>query len=296
MNKNITPIIVKAKYLKCLDANYLNFYPSRKNFIKVSASSAVSRRPFEVRFCPALVAKKVEVSAVHHPSSPRNPFLPFDQNLFVSDLNSSADHVVIFNKFCVIEEHLLIITKEFVEQSAEFRHQDFRAVNEVLGGLQETKPLAFYNSGAEAGASQAHRHFQVIPTSGNIPPIEEHVEAVDRFDEPFSIPLYSSFQHACIRRLSPAAAAGAEEEDPSTWHFEAYKKLKASSVFPNSAFNLLWTRDWMLLVPRRKEFTDDNLNSLNAMAFAGYFLVTDEAHSRELNVIECLQQVTFATQ
>lgn len=287
MNKNITPILVKSKYLKCLDANFLNFYPSRKNFVKVSS---FSQRPFEVRFCPALVAKKTEVSVVHRPAisgnKPRNPFLPFDQNLFVSDLNSSLDYVVIFNKFCLIEDHLLIITKEFVEQSSELSQLDFQAVNEVLESLQEIKPLAFYNSGAEAGASQAHRHFQVIPNE-NIP-IGEHIESVGLFNEPFLIPLYSSFQHGCIRRTT---------EDSSNWHLEAFKKLKSfCSSSSNSSFNLLWTHDWMLLIPRRKEFTDDNLNSLNAMAFAGYFLVMDEAHSKELNVIECLQQVTFPTQ
>lgn len=267
----------------------MNFYPSRKNLVKVSSST----RPFEVRFCPALVAKRAEVSAVRPASASksRNPFLPFDQNLFVSELNSSSEHVVIFNKFCVVEEHLLIITKEFIEQSADFSQQDFQAVSEVLEGLWEMRPLVFYNSGAEAGASQAHRHFQVIPTEKN--PIEEHIEAVKLFNEPFSIPLYSSFQHGCIRRSDDS-----DSKDSSLWHFEAYKKLKSfcsSSQNSKTAFNLLWTEDWMLLVKRRKEFTDDNLNSINAMAFAGYFLVMDEAHSRELNVIECLQQVTFAT-
>ena len=286
MSKNLSPIIVKSKYLKCLESNFLNFYPSRKSLIKVSNST----RPFEVRFCPDLVAKKAEVSVNRSTSSlnkPRNPFLPFDQNLFVSDLNSSPDHVVIFNKFCVVPEHLLIITKGFVEQSADYSQQDFEAVDEVLTDLKEERPLAFYNSGAEAGASQSHRHFQVILTE-NVP-IEDHIEAVNIFNEPFAIPLYSKFNHGCIRRPS-------SHEKSSSWQFEAYMKLKSFCSSENSAFNLIWTRDWMLLVPRRKEFTDDGVNSLNAMAFAGYFLVMNEEHLNEFNVIECLQQVTFMTQ
>ena len=52
-------------------------------------------------------------------------------------------------------------------------------------------------------------------------------------------------------------------------------------------------QDWMLLVPRRKEFTDDQINSLNAMAFAGYFLVMDERHLEQFSPVECLEQVTF---
>ena len=280
MNKNISPNIIKSKYLKCLESNYLNFYQSLKASIKVHEGSS----PFEVRYCPALVAKKAEVS-VNRPvpaeaPKPRNPFLPFDQNLLVSELGSA--YVLIFNKFCVVPEHLLIITRDFVLQGAEYSKEDFLAVDEVLDNLKETKPLAFYNSGPDAGASQAHRHFQVIPTETI--PIEEHIAAIDKFNEPFIIPLYSSFVHGCIRRPSDIPS--------NIWYYEAYQKL-VSFGLDKSAYNLLWTQDWMLLVPRRKEFTDDGINSMNAMAFAGYFLVMDEKHLEQFNVIDCLEQVTF---
>lgn len=286
MSTNITPSSVKLKYLKCLESKFLNFYPSRKVLVKVSAGSS---RPFEVRYCPALVSKKSEVAvnrvfdgAEVSNNKPRNPFLPFDQNLLVSELSRS--HVLIFNKFCVVPEHLLIITTKFVEQAAEFAECDFDAVNQILEDMNEVFPLAFYNSGPEAGASQAHRHFQVIPTE--IAPIDEHIRAVDKFNEPFAIPLYSSFLHGCIRNPSVNSRN-------SYWHFEAYKQLR--ELFPDrpAAYNLLWTRDWMLLVPRRKAFTDNGMDSVNAMAFAGYFLTMDEVHLDEFNVIQNLQEVTF---
>lgn len=285
MNKNISPNIIKSKYLKCLESNFLNFYQSRKASIKVIEGSS----PFEVRYCPALVAKKAEVSvnrpvaaaAVEAPK-PRNPFLPFDQNLLVSELNSA--YVLIFNKFCVVPEHLLIITRDFVEQGSNYSQEDFNAVDEVMNSLKEMKPLAFYNSGPDAGASQAHRHFQVIPTETI--PIEEHINSVDKFNEPFMIPLYSSFIHGCIRK--PVSS----DSSPNIWHFEAYQKLK-NFCLTDSAYNLLWTQDWMLLIPRRKEFTDDEMNSMNAMVFAGYFLVMDEKHLQRFDVINCLEQVTF---
>lgn len=279
----ISPSVVKSKYLNCLEKKFLNFYPSRKVFIKISEGFA----PFEVRYCPALVAKKAEVSVERKEASQetklsRNPFLPFDQNLLVSNLNS-PNYALIFNKFCVVPEHLLIITREFVDQTAEFCNDDFRIVESVLESLRETNPLAFYNSGVDAGASQAHRHFQVIPTE--TVPIDAHIKSTTCFDEPFRIPLYSTFIHACIRRP--------DSMNSSDWHFEACKKLKSFCSKDSTAFNLIWTRDWILLVPRRKEFTDDNLNSLNAMAFAGYFLVMDEGHMHQFNVVKVLEQVTF---
>ena len=242
--------------------------------------------PFQLRFCPTIVAKKAEVSVTHpNPKSsikPSNPFLPFDQNLLLSYLNT--DYALIFNKYCVVPEHLLIITTNFVPQNSPFSPKDFEAVDQVLIGLKDVKPLAFYNSGPEAGASQEHRHFQVIQTGGS--PIENHIISIDKFDEPFLIPFYSSFKHGCLRKSLTAS---------NDWYYDAYQRLLDYCGMPSVAYNLLWTEDWMLIVPRRKEFADDGINSLNAMAFAGYFLVMNEDHLYSgFDVIKTLEEVTFA--
>lgn len=286
MNKNISSGIIRSKYSKCFESQFLKFYESKLATIKVGDNCS----PFQLRFCPAIVAKKNEVSVTHpnpkSPSKPINPFLPFDRNLLVSDLNS--EYALIFNKFCVVPEHLLIITKEFVHQAAPYSPRDFEVVDEILIALKDKKPLAFYNSGPEAGASQEHRHFQVIPTE--VSPIEDHIVAVDQFDEPFSIPLYSSFKHGCIRKNSSSYSS------VKNWYFDAYEKLMAYCKMQSTPYNLLWTEDWMLMVPRRKEFSDDGANSLNAMAFAGYFLIMNEEHlSGGFDVIKTLEQVTFPT-
>ena len=41
-----------------------------------------------------------------------NPFLPpFEKNVFITDLE--PNHRLIFNKYCVVREHVLILTKQF---------------------------------------------------------------------------------------------------------------------------------------------------------------------------------------
>ena len=62
---------------------------------------------FQVRVITALAMKAFLAAA---PSN-GDPFLPYDPNLFVTDL--SPTHVALLNKFNVVEHHLLIVTRAF---------------------------------------------------------------------------------------------------------------------------------------------------------------------------------------
>ena len=87
-----------------------------------------------------------------------NPFLPYEQDLFVCDLSPS--HVCLLNKFNVVDRHLLIITREFENQENWLNLADFAA---MWACLAEFDGLAFYNGGKLAGASQKHKHLQIVP-------------------------------------------------------------------------------------------------------------------------------------
>ena len=56
---------------------------------------------------------------------------------------------------------MLVITKEPERQQGKLNMDDFKAVLLALKTLDEG--FVYYNSGAEAGASQDHKHMQVIP-------------------------------------------------------------------------------------------------------------------------------------
>lgn len=274
----LTPASLKAKFISCLGANYLFSYPC-KTVLRPFKSSL----QFRVAFCPDLKAKKPKATDLEPQSKPAfNPFLPVDANLFLEDLGD--EYSLIFNKFCVFPEHLLIVTKEFIPQTAPFTQNDFDAVQVVLNALRENRPFAFYNSSADAGASQPHRHFQVVGTEGNGPIIEEAIAKVENviLGKPFLIPEYQDFKHACIKYNCDIRAIDAFNSLASF--------LKLTSETP---FNLIWTLDWILLVPRRKEHTDDGLVSLNALPFAGYVLVMDEGLLESIDLPSAFQQVTL---
>lgn len=87
-----------------------------------------------------------------------DPFLPYDKELFVAELSES--HVCLLNKFNVVDHHLLIVTRAFEEQETLLNRKDFDA---LLPCMAEIDGLAFYNGEKAAGASQRHKHLQLVP-------------------------------------------------------------------------------------------------------------------------------------
>ena len=87
-----------------------------------------------------------------------NPFLPYDEDLWVTDI--SRTHVCLLNKFNVIDNHILLVARVFEDQESFLTADDFEAMWICMA---EFDGLAFYNSGRAAGASQPHKHLQVVP-------------------------------------------------------------------------------------------------------------------------------------
>ncbi|MFH1568715.1 MAG: phosphorylase [Gemmatimonadota bacterium] len=200
-----------------------------------------------------------------------NPFLPYDPDLYVGDAGDA--HVCLLNKFNVVEDHLLVVTRQFEAQESRLALADFAA---VWACLWEADGLAFYNSGVVAGASQPHKHLQLV--LGSLCPGEPGlpIAGACQAAPPGATNLASlPFDHAwqpLPAAASPAAAAAAG--------FAAYGDLLARlGLVPAGGqpapYNLLFTRQWMLLVPRSRECYHSI--SVNALGFAGALLVRDAA-------------------
>ena len=129
-----------------------------------------------------------------------NPFLSYDRDLFVADISDT--HVCLLNKFNVIDHHLLVVTRSFEEQESWLNLRDFEA---VWACMDEFEGLAFYNAGRTAGASQRHKHLQLVPlplaSRGPEVPIEP-VLASARFSGPVATTAGFPFVHA-FARLDP---------------------------------------------------------------------------------------------
>lgn len=207
----------------------------------------------------------------------RNPFLPYEPELHVADLG--PDHVCLLNKFPVLRDHALVITRRFAEQEDPLEAGDLLAVWSLLG---EAGGLAFYNSGPTAGASQRHRHFQVVPTplsrGARATPIDPLLEDA-RFDAALGHAPGLPFLHG-LARLSSCQRMSAGEA-ATALHGMVREMARAFGCDrPGHPYNLLFTRDWLLFVPRSRE-TWRGI-SLNALAFAGAVLVRRRAQLEAL--------------
>jgi ATP adenylyltransferase len=200
-----------------------------------------------------------------------NPFLPHDPDLFVGDI--SATHLAVLNRFNVLRHHLLIITREFEDQLVPLTRADFEALWVCLGDLDG---LGFYNAGTVAGASQAHKHLQLIPTPLGSGPERTPIDWLLRelvVDGVVESTPHFRFRHA-VTGIAGLARAPATEAAPAL-HAIYLQLLAASGCRPGQPYNLLATREWMLVVPRECEHCEGI--SINALGFAGSLLVRDHA-------------------
>jgi ATP adenylyltransferase len=205
---------------------------------------------FEVRVVAALARKRAAP-----PAASGDPFGPWEEDVFVADLSDT--HVLLLNKYPVIERHALVVTRAWEDQEGALGLADFEALARARAGLGG---LGFYNAGAAAGASQRHKHLQVVPLPlGRGPEPVPLATRIAAGDLPFA--------HA----RAPLAGAGAREL------LAALRALARGWAGP---YNLLLTDDWMLFVPRAREAWEGI--AVNALGFAGALLVRDRAELERL--------------
>jgi ATP adenylyltransferase len=202
-----------------------------------------------------------------------NPFLPYEEDLFVADISDT--HVCILNKYNVVDYHLLIITRAFEEQESLLNLEDFAA---MWACLADFDGLAFYNSGKSAGASQRHKHLQLVPlplaSSGPQIPIEPLLTAT-QFQDANPTLTKLPFIHA-IAPLNPDWMESPFTAAQAT--LEVYRSLLGAvdlDARQLGAYNMLATREWMLIVPRSQEHFQSI--SVNSLGFAGALLVRNAA-------------------
>lgn len=222
-------------------------------------------------------------SAEGTPCGPRpNPFLPPDERLVLGPWPPC--HTLLLNKFPIALGHLLLITRAYAPQDGWLTIDDWTAAAALL---QHQDGLLFFNSSAAAGASQPHRHLQLLPApaSGVRFPWEPWLQQPGvRFpwvlrQEPVCINHPEAGRHLLriYRRHLEALGLGSPERHRR----------------PQGAYNILVTTERFVTIPRQREAHWGI--SVNALGFAGMVLLTPEAdagwQARGGDVLALLQAV-----
>lgn len=228
-----------------------------------------------------------------------NPFLPYEKELFVADL--SPTHVALLNKFNVMERHLLLVTRDFEDQENLLTPADFSALWICMA---EYDAVGFYNGGEAAGASQSHKHLQLVPLplaeQGPPVPIQPLVDEIRDSGRITRLRSFG-FRH-CFARLELDNSGFPRQ--PEEQCYALYRTMlselgmsvprEGETVMQSGPYCLVVTRQWMLLAPRSREFYGEV--SVNSLGFAGCLLVRKPEHLelvKKIGPLELLRSVSL---
>ncbi len=169
----------------------------------------------------------------------------------------------------------------------------------------EYPALGFYNGGEAAGASQQHKHLQLVPLplypGQNAYPFEglyESASAENSIQQLPALPFKHAFRPLPIdlshRDPAEAAARSLKLYGQMLKHTGIEAISKADGDYQSAPYNLLMTGRWMLLVPRRQEFSQGI--SVNALGYLGSLFVKDQAGLetiRRIGPMNLLQEVSI---
>jgi ATP adenylyltransferase len=258
-----------------------------------------------IRFAVRVLAglrKKAEArknqDAAERAGRPANPFLPPEPALTVAEVSDT--HLAVLNKFNVVDRHLLIVTRHFEDQEILLTQADLEA---LCACMTEYDSLGFYNGGADAGASQRHKHLQIIPLplAPDVPdlPTEPLLARAQTAPDGFGTLPDFPFRHVFARIdadlwNSPPAAAKALHKLYVTMleHAGMSPPKPRELTLQSGPYCLLLTRTWMLLVPRSREHVIGI--SFNSLAYAGSLFVYNEELLEQIRDYGPMRAITEA--
>ena len=214
-----------------------------------------------------------------------NPFDPPDPRLVVAPLPPS--HTLVLNKFNVAGGHVLIITQAFEPQEAALTPADAAAAWAVVTSFPGAGGLLYFNRGPLSGASQPHKHVQVVP----LPLDAAEAGTDDTARAPYEGAALAAVTEAGVppltvtpvRSLPVRAYAAAMPPAPGPTPTQLAACLgdlaAACGVVGGDkdtcSYNLLLTRRLALAVPRAAAGVGPV--GVNAIGYAGSLLVRTEA-------------------
>ncbi len=224
--------------------------------------------------------------------------MPPDTKLVI--LPTYADEfTLVLNKFSVIPNHFLCITKEFKPQTSPLNPKELLATYNILKQINEQSGerfIAFYNCGEESGASQSHKHIQFLPlTEKNISLFPDELVGGTQELTPKKPRLESTkvpFANYIVPIPNETEKIKIDEDLLGQLFITALSRTLTTlrdSGSSGISFNVVMTTRWILLVPRKQE-TYEGI-SINSLGVVGILLAKNEKELEFLSNEENVQNV-----
>ena len=198
----------------------------------------------------------------------QNPFNPWEKILEIEKIGNN--HQLILNKYPVQKGHILLITNSWKPQNGWLDINDWGAIQEVN---KDTSGLWFFNSSPTAGASQPHRHIQLLRRS---------YDEISCPREKWFLNLEVNNDNETKLKRSIIVSHFNFLANPSclyNLYLELTKEIglgdPKNDKKPRYPYNILITSHWIAIIKRRF----DHLHgfSINGLGFAGYLLITERS-------------------
>ncbi|CAM1505208.1 Fc.00g108450.m01.CDS01 [Cosmosporella sp. VM-42] len=307
------PELVKSAFARARSEGDLHYYPTQVTILQVN------NIPFQLRFSPALANKpKAPPQDPEKPHKVFNPFAEPSPALKITDLGPS--HFLVLNKFAIVPEHFILATTDFKPQTHVLEQADLEATFACIEAYdaarteeEKTAPggetsggdglYAFFNCGQHSGASQPHRHIQLLP----IARIKDGLDSLEREITWSLLADRLTTQSAPFRTFAEKIKLGMSGEELHSVYLRLYRQAcQAVAARPGLvihegeapadgktwiSYNMAMTKDTLVVCPRIAEGAHilsqhgDVLGtlSLNGTVLAGTALVKNEVEWKALS-------------
>ena len=252
---------VKALHQTRLSINKNCLYPLKT---KIITKEIYKKNDFIIR---KLDTSKFKKQKCYGPR--QNPFNPWEEILEIDKIGNN--HQLILNKYPVQKGHILLITNTWRAQNGWLDIDDWIAIQKVN---MDTSGLWFFNSSPIAGASQPHRHIQLLRRS--------HDELSCPRERWFLDLVLNNDYDSKLKNNIVVSNINFLENSSNIYNL--YLKLTKrlglgdpiNDTKPKYPYNILITNNWIAIIKRRQ----DQIHgfSVNGLGFAGYLLVTDKSN------------------
>ena len=237
-------------------------------------------------------------------TDPFNP--PFPSNYVIEDnFFNFNTHRLFFNKFPIMDEHILLVTRDFISQYTHLTINEFRSIILLINTMNG---IVFFNGGKNTGASQPRKHLQCIPresmhnfefgifellkNDSNLVILESFNDYIicklNNFSEANIEHILIKYSNDMIEYLKNTTLSNVEENAEFCINLYkimlAYLKLDVDEVNIVNDYSFLINSDFMLLIPRKKSSVKiNNVEfSFNSASYTLALLVKNQQERDEI--------------